>query len=210
MNESPAQRLPLVVLTATIDPFGCNYLVRAEPDVRREDYLASLRLWMATPFPVLMVENSGAEASAIQSMAAKDPERVEFLQFEGNRYPRHLGKGYGEMEILRYALEHSRLLKEHSVMAKVTGRLFIANYELLQEGDWLCERGHSSKVFVCETSFIPELLKTQEGLDDSQGVYFEHAYASARRGFPFVRFSKQPIFCGHSGTSGRAYPGRLH
>jgi len=39
------------------------------------------------------------------------------------------GKGYGEGEIINYALENSRILKESSLFAKVTSKMWVKNFE---------------------------------------------------------------------------------
>lgn len=195
--------LPLVILTASVDPFGCLFLRRSDPAVRLADYEAALRMWLlATDFPLLFVENSGASLGMIPDLIAAHPGRAELLQFSGNRYPRYLGKGYGEMEILSHAMERSALVRGHSRLAKVTGRLFVRNHAVLLNPGFRRQRRNRSEVFVADHEFVRSLLTLWEHLDDSLGVYFEHALAEAASSYPFAGFDQELVLCGHHASTG--------
>lgn len=200
--------LPLVILTACVDPMGCCLLRRADPVLRLADYEAALRMWLGTPYPLLFVENSGAPLGGIPDLIAAHRDRAELLQFSGNRYPRHLGKGYGEMEIISYAMDHSIMIRQHPRLVKVTGRLFVRNHVVLSGAGHRRQRRNRSEVFACDHPFLRSLLALHEHLDDSLGVYFEHAMAEAASAYPFVRFDQEPVLCGHHASTGRScrYP----
>lgn len=57
---------------------------------------------------------------------------IEFISFN-NDYQKIIkqGKGYGEGEIISYALKKSKLLKDAEYFTKITGRLFIKNYKTI-------------------------------------------------------------------------------
>ena len=55
-------------------------------------------------------------------------EKLESLSFTGNeKRIASCGKGYGEDDIIEYALKHSDLLKEATYFCKLTGWLKVDN-----------------------------------------------------------------------------------
>ena len=85
----------VLLFTATIDPKGMTHLARSDPSVRENDYQISLDRWLKhVDCPVVFCENSGHDLSRIRRVAGVSAGRqVELLQFDGQTYPRHLGKG---------------------------------------------------------------------------------------------------------------------
>lgn len=67
---------------------------------------------------------------------------IECLKFENDQQLVRLhGRGYGEGEIVRYALEHSQLIREADCFAKCTSKLWVKNFvECMHwwNGDLLC------------------------------------------------------------------------
>lgn len=51
------------------------------------------------------------------------------LQFDGGNFPAYLGKGYGELQIIKYAVEHSELLEKCDFIVKITGRYLVENID---------------------------------------------------------------------------------
>jgi hypothetical protein len=202
--------LPLVILTASIDPRGCHFLRRADPAQRLADYVGALKLWLATGAPLLLVENSGHPLGELAELAAANLVQLELLQFTGNDYPRHLGKGFGEMGILRHALRHSASIRRHRRVSKVTGRLYVENFAEIAAADGsLCQAGGRTECFICERAFLHELTARMGDVNDSQGRYFEHAFSAARRHYDFRLMRPEPLLRGYSGTFNRLYQAGL-
>jgi hypothetical protein len=67
--------------------------------------------------------------SKVRAFAEKHGKTFETLVFqESDNFLKH-GKGYGEGEVLEYAVENSAHLAEGGSFYKVTGRTFVANFD---------------------------------------------------------------------------------
>ncbi len=129
-------RTPLpVVLTATIEPAPLPKLALADPLGRWYQYRDALNFWLSRPSvrQIVWCENSGypIDFSLVLDQARKAQKDLEILSYPGNEETRSKGRGYGEGEILRYAIENSRVLTNTPGFFKATGRLIIENFETL-------------------------------------------------------------------------------
>jgi hypothetical protein len=217
MNESESASPICILLTACIDTEDKHFISRADPKLRENDYIEALKKWMQTPFPLVFCENSHYDLKKIRGFAGN---RAEILQFYGQDFPGHLGKGYGEMLAIQHAIENSELIKNCQYLVKVTGRYYIKNIVPIIDGllrykdtDVMVDlqkelRWADSYVIICRPSFIRSyFLPFQETLNDSAGSYFEHALAKATLravsdGYRWRPLPSKPIIIGFSGTSG--------
>jgi len=209
-----------ILLTATIDPNNCIFTKRSDPKVREQDYLQSLELWLInTNLKIVFCENSGYNLKNIISLASKYPGRVEIVKFNGNNYPRNLGKGYGEMKIIERALSESKFIQESECIIKVTGRIFIKNiYKIIKTIrsntfiQYRFEPGVYSLqtvIFFFKKDFFWYLKKYAELIDDAKGLSFEGVFKIAMND---ARIDKnkcekmiKPIYVGYSGTNDMKY-----
>jgi hypothetical protein len=222
-----------ILLTATIDVRGVSFMQRTDPLVRRRDYERALKLWLASAEPARLVfcENSGADlGSLIELSKTHNPhsKAVEFLSFDDNNYPRGLGKGFGEIRTIAYAIEHSKIIGTETLIFKVTGRHYISNIAghlngILARGraDVYCDlRGNltwaDTRAFCASSSFLKKyLIALQCIADDARGINIEHVLA---RGTNLClaeggRWSLLPHYLdirGVSGTGGMAYPASFY
>lgn len=197
INDENANRDSLVLLTATVDPGETMFVKRRDPLQRLQDYKTTLRWWLnnlATP-AVIFCENSNFDLTEIREIIERYNQynkKVEILSYDGRAYPPHLGKGYGEMKIIAYALNHSSLIGINTRITKVTGRYCVRNYARIlrsiiadRETEIFCDfRGNlswcPSQIFCGTTDFIGRyLLPLQEMIDDSEGIDFEIVLARA-------------------------------
>jgi hypothetical protein len=220
-----------LLLTATIDPMGMTHLARGDPGVRETDYRTALERWLRHgDWPIVFCENSGHDLSGIERVARACPNReVELLQFRGQTFPRHLGKGYGDLLIIRHALEHSRILRSADAVLKVTGRYYVENARAIVDGmrrnpdvdaTVNLKRGLTyadSRVFGFRAPFVTQYLAAyQDHIDDSRGFHLEVALARAvlqaladgRRWAPLPVFPRIVGVYGTSNTPYRRIPGR--
>ena len=219
----------VILLTATVEVHGVAYMARQDPKVRLNDYKQALRLWLKTSgsFPLIFCENSGYNLSEIEQIAQNcNPynKKVEFLSFNDNDYPRGLGKGYGEIRTIGYALNYSQLLRPDTLVIKVTGRHYVQNIGCIVNGlrkmpksEVYCDmRGNltwaDSRVFCSTIPFIRNLLiPMQETCNDTAGITIEHVLARAAhqcliQGQSWAMLPCFPDIRGVSGTSGVVYP----
>jgi len=215
----------IILLTATIDPKGMIYLRRSDPNIREKDYICALKYYLEHTYQkIVFVENSNYNLEKIYNLVEKYPkERVEILQFNGNDFPRELGKGYGELKIIDYALKNSTYIKENSLVLKINGRLIVKNILLIikeiskYEDVYVCVdlyRGLTfadSRIFFFKPGFIINyLLRFHNVINDSKGIVFEDILAKAtllsiadgRKWLPIVI---RPRIFGYSGGKNIRY-----
>ena len=221
----------IVLLTATIDPRDTAMVARRDPRQRLEDYKTALKTcWLSERLVrnLILCENSNHDLADIRRLCDQQSgpdRRTELLSFEGLQYPPHLGKGFGEIGILSYALRHPKLLQEDNpLVVKTTGRLIIRNIHKLlekiqarQDFDISCDlRGNlqwaDSRIFIARANFLRDYLVPMQALaDDSCGMTFEHILGRATHkaigdGLKWIPMVCTPDIQGIAGTSGTPYP----
>lgn len=193
-----------------------------EADIRKAQYIESLVFYLrSTCLPIIFVENTGSDISDSFKEYIK-MGRLEYLTFSGNNFDKSRGKGYGEAEIIEYAVGHSFLLQNANYIIKVTGRLKILNIiSLINFHKWLLpacdiqctldvETGFAdSRVFITTPGFLNyNFLMKKEMINDAEGVYFEHILFNSiyqRSSYVFFPLFLRPLVKGVSGTSGQPY-----
>jgi len=215
-----------VLLTATIRPGNVPCLARRDPSVRIEDYKSALRRWLADPLPnpIVFCENSGYDLTAVERLCRDHNKRVEFISFleDPTTFPR--GKGYGEVGIIAHALKQSSLLRNARRVLKVSGRVYVPNASALVAAmdkfpnvDVFCDLRHNltwgdSRIFCASKDVLANHLVSRRCLiDDSRGVFLEHALARAIHGVmaeggQWSQLPVAPLLAGISGTSNRTLP----
>lgn len=219
----------VLLLTACIDPRNVIAVGRRDITIRLEDYKLALRLWLkdSNIKKIVFCENSGHDLKELQNIYHNENRsntQVEFLSFEGQSFPAHLGKGYGEMGIVSFAVQNSQLISPDIYVLKVTGRLYIPNIgDLLKRIDWsqsldiYCDLRRNltsadSRLFCASVKFLQNyLIPMQELINDSDGVYFENVLSRAvhRAMADGLRWAMLP--CAHAmrgigGTSNEPLP----
>ena len=196
MTNTLANASTCLLLTATIKvKEDMVFTTRKDTNTRLNDYKQALTLWLAHPDikSLVLVENSGSDISELREIANQTPEKnVEFLSFKVPELDGSLGKGYGEMICLQYAIEHSQLLARSPQFVKVTGRYFLRNAtdflhfaDSRRDAAIICDMllnltWADSRVFAGTTDFLRNyLFPLKEEVNDSQGSNFEHVLARA-------------------------------
>ncbi len=134
---SPAKRDNLaVVLTATVQVPSGVHIKRTNTELRHDDYKWALKKWLGNQSSVsklVFVENSGFPLDELKEIAQHhNPygKRVEFLSFDSSGR-QNRDKSFGELMIMRYALDNSVLVAESDYIAEVGGRVFIRNFDAI-------------------------------------------------------------------------------
>lgn len=116
-----------IVLTSTIDVNGCFFVERTDIEVRKKDHLDTLSKFLTHPeFRFVVIENSNYDLSCYREKFADELHRIELISYDGNNYNRSLGKGYGEVDMLLYAIRNSEYLKEDTHFTKISGRYYMS------------------------------------------------------------------------------------
>lgn len=183
-----------LVMTATFRAPSTPYLVVRDEATRIQQYLCALVSW-AGPSRVRRIifgENSNTtfDFTRIVRHLEKAGKEVEVLVFDGNKDSARFGKGYGEGEILEYLHGRSRLLRQADSFYKVTGRLFVRNFDPISEATtsqhafrrkYAKKPGNPSKVdttfFKCGRDlFASRLMHAYREVDDMKRRFIEHVY----------------------------------
>jgi hypothetical protein len=222
-----------VFLTATIDPPQAA-VTRNDPQMRLQDYLASLDFYLSMPTAVvdrlLFVDNSGSDLTPIERFVrprAAD-KVIELISFAGNDHALSHGKAYGEFKLLDFGIEHTSLLTEDDHFWKVTGRLKVLNLAdviaaITTKYDVLCDLHNfpfvgtgkvfdnhwmDLRLFSCTQSAYKKLFAgryEELGPRINQDVLYDVVMEARGQLKILPRFLEQPVISGVSGRHNRGY-----
>jgi hypothetical protein len=211
----------VLALTATLDPGRTPYVTVRDPAVRLKEYQVALRRWVVLRdlfSAILWVENSGHwGVDRIKEEFSNDVTVVRAPEDPGTV---QRGKGLGEVGLLQ-ELCHRGLVPSDGYLVKCTGRLFVrrsgALLRALDGSADLVVRMRrdftyaDARFFALRTTMLERvLLSCAAEIDDTRGLYFEHALARATltevlEGARLVTWPEPPLFAGRSGSSGKRY-----
>ena len=216
-------RRDTLVVTATFRAPSTPYLVVRDEGTRIQQYMCSLVSWARTRRVrrIILGENSNTHfdfSRIVRHLEAAGKE-VELLVFDGNKESPRFGKGFGEGEILEYVCTHSRLLRMADAFYKVTGRLFVRNFDLVSDAT---ESRHAfrrkyakpaknpSKVdttfFKCGLDlFESRLMHAYRQVDDMKRIFIEHMYFDQLCETDAGGFSLSPELVGQQASTGKVY-----
>jgi hypothetical protein len=231
----------VLCLTSSIDPKGMPGVTRPDPLAREADYAGCLRFY-SEQYPdvrrIVFVENSGWPLDRLQKIAAEhNPhgKEFEFLSFECNDFPRHLGKGYGEFLLMDKAFDQSRLIAGAKFVGKLTGRNYLLNLSKILEKtsrpfEMLCDlRDHGIYEMLripyngrhCDTRFLvftPEFYRRNvygryREVDESvdklvEYLFYRIAKDPANRSSVIRRLPVEPSYRGLAGHWNKDYGSR--
>jgi len=129
-----------LLLTSTIQVENPEFLQeggRHDASLRLQDYSTALHAWITKQHSVrkiVLVDNSGHPLDALQAIADRhvsSGKRVELISCPTTGYTAARGRSFGELDIMDTALRRSVLLNESVAFAKVTGRVFVPNFDAI-------------------------------------------------------------------------------
>lgn len=128
----------LIITSAIHPPANMARLCLIDPGQRLLQTYCSLIRWIRETHitSIVLCDNTGTDHafSELASMAERYSKTLEVLVFKGNHEQACLlGKGYGEGEIMKHVMEHSRLLQKDTAFYKVTGRIFVEGFNALHQ-----------------------------------------------------------------------------
>jgi hypothetical protein len=216
-----------LVMTATFRPAADTPgLIVSDEQQRLFQYLCALVSWtrVAHVRRIVFGENSNTtfDFSPAVRYAEEAGKEMEVLVFDGNREVTRYGKGYGEGEILEHVYRRSRLLQAAPAFYKVTGRLFVSNFDAISEAtstpDAFQRKEKQAKdgpprpckvvttFYKCSLAlFGRRLMRAYTQVDDRQGVFIEHVYYNELRGVGAPGFAVRPALVGQQASTGRVY-----
>ena len=157
-----------IVLTTTVNVHKSPpHLHQKNKEERIQTYLASIHQWLLTDLPIVVVENSGytfpeLKGTRVEVITFKSMNDIEFIHFM--TFLNLKEKGLYEIHAIRYACEHSMLLKKCTHFMKVTGRYFIPSLEgILKKLPYKTiavrqKNKNQCEVLGCRKDYIPILF----------------------------------------------------
>lgn len=137
--------LPTIPILLTSSIIAHDHGVKLkDSDARLHHTLESVEQWLhiAPGHPITLCDGSSVDLQT--HVAQRFPGApIECLAFANDQARvSHFGRGYGEGEIVKYALQHSRFIREAGCFAKCSSKLWVENFdECLQwwNGRLLCK-----------------------------------------------------------------------
>jgi hypothetical protein len=212
------EKLP-ILLTSAIR-VAAPFTKLSDTSARMAATIRALSRWMTicrdTEF--VLCDGSGFDVTHdLKASGVVDISRIEVITFENDREQvQAKGKGYGEGQIAKYALENSSTLKSTTSFAKCTGKLWVDNF-------WSCRRAYNgtagfsyfgsrsvvavdTRFFIVRKEFFKmNLLGSYVDCNDSRGKYLENVYLDSLANIDRMTWmlSVYPTIRGLSGTSGQ-------
>ena len=118
-----------VLITSSVTPQDNTVRLKSARE-RLKHTLDALAEWrqIAPHSPIIVCDGSGFDFSAyLDSLCGSVPHEALCFQNDIDLVKLY-GKGYGEGEIIRYALQNSSLLRRFESFVKCTAKLWVANY----------------------------------------------------------------------------------
>lgn len=122
-----------LLMTATVTPPTDEaILTRRDPLLRLNDYIGAFEFYLNDQLThidgIIFVDNSNNPLKEIKELTKnyQGPKQIEVISFYGLDYPAEYTRGYGELKLIEYAYENSKLMQQMSNgdrFWKVTGRL---------------------------------------------------------------------------------------
>ncbi len=191
--------------------------------------LMALEQWIEMPVDLQIVLCDGSGYDFSEVVAERFPHfRIECLSFK-NSFEKvsAYGKGYGEGEIIKYALENSVFIGNCNHFIKITSKFWVKNFpEIIKH--WnnqfqceVCFENHKSirhirslyidtRFYIVNKDFyLRNLLNSYLDVRDYQGYYLEHSFrdtiVNKKLFFSKILFPIQALVEGVSGSSGEKY-----
>lgn len=216
----------ILLLTGCVNPKGMAFTTLSNQEERKAQYINAIQYYLSnTCFKIVFSENSGTDISYLFEDAIESG-RMEYLSFPGNQ-DKIRGKGYGECEIIEYALNNSKLIlsSKDQRIAKITGRLIVRNIKgilrwhkfFFSKQTVFCTINSDlsfpdSRLIVAPVSFYKVFLNSKGLINDSNGYYFEHALCDTlkrEKEYSYSPFLFMPCIEGVSGSTGEIYSGEM-
>lgn len=211
-----------ILLTATIQPKGMINVAIINPEERLAQYKEAIEFYInQTNFNIVFCDNSNIllDIKSLNIINKTRKKDIEILTFDGNSI-KSKGKGYGEMEIINYALKNSNIIKnidENKRIIVATGRVIIknaVNFCNVYQKDEIYFYKHLGKMIsvfnIAPLFFWKEFYKSKnkEISDNNAKLYFENkleefALTNYEKILNYVKY--EPIIVGKTGTKGKLY-----
>jgi hypothetical protein len=219
-GPSKDEKLPILLTSAIRVAASLTKL--SDASARMAATIRAIACWMdmCRDTEFVFCDGSGFDANRdFKASRSIDTSRIEVITFENDRSQvQEKGKGFGEGQIIKYALENSSILKSAKSFAKCTGKLWVDNYMSCRRAyngtagfsyfGFLSIVAVDTRFFIVQKDFFTAtLLESYVNCDDPRGKYLENVYFDSLSKIDRKTWmlSVYPQIQGLSGTSGKAY-----
>lgn len=211
-----------VLITSAAQP-NAPFTALNDSKKRIDFTIESLKQWalISPGLDIVICDGSGYDfEKLISATPLLKTLNVEVLHFYNDlEMVKSKGKGYGEGEIIAYALNHSDLLNESDTFSKCTAKYWVNNFQecvASHQKNISIEKYYDSKYSLryqaCDTQFyivekdfyLKKLLNSHKTSNDFQSYFLEHAFAKEiiLNKITGTEFKIKPLVFGISGTTG--------
>jgi len=231
MHESIIKsNFPPVLLTSCVIVSDHSVSLK-DKDSRIGLTLQSIDKWLAIASDLHLVICDGSNYDLSGVVHERFPDaNIECLFFQNDTdMVRLYGKGYGEGEIVNYAIANSAYLKSSDYFAKCTAKLWVDNFlDCVAGWNGSCLlKGYFADVFsfkptqfdyidtrfylVSRSFYSKYLASAYLHVDSDHGVSLEHCFRDVvmEHGFGKILFNVPPVIYGVGGGSGTYYKNNL-
>jgi len=215
----------VLITTANKPPKDVPFLQMTNIAMRFITAKASVFFWAAQGIEKIVIADAtggyllDSEEILLLKQIGVDVEQISYYQNEN--LIKSKGKGYGEGELIKFALENSIFLKNENNFFKCTGKVYCRNFkEILQiikksniqnifwrnlgEGDslkpWADMRFFYTTKNFCEEVLIPAYLKSDDHIAAAE--YF--CFNVLNEKLPTAK-TLRPLLSGFAGITGKQY-----
>lgn len=225
-SDNTMKSCPPLLITSAVRPASAELVELSSIDDRLAYTAEAITQWLKI-FPDLhIVICDGSNFDLREFVLTQWPNAsIEILFFLNDEEKvSQRGKGYGEGEIIAYALKHSKTLKRADRFMKCTSKLWVNDVEDLledcgptqfhirgrktQEGIWVNTWVDTRFYIVQKNFYRRHLLNTYKNVHREQKFFLEHAFLEklvSLSSLPHILFPRKPEIRGVSGTSGLFY-----
>lgn len=162
---------PPLLITASLDAGNTPYVALSATSDRTEAHMQGLLAWLGDPSTekVVFAKNCSARirSEVLVATARKYGKELEFIQVVPSKRTAIQGKGYGEGDLIRQALEKSEVLRGSTDFMKSTGKLFCPGiggiFSGECEGEFFVSRHMPKEDFMPIRRMLSPLYKSQRG-----------------------------------------------
>jgi len=222
--------VPILLITSCVT-ISDHSVILSKPNDRIHHTIEAITHWirLAPNLPIVICDGSNFDFSDL--LLKRFPNQViECLFFQNQiEFVIKQGKGYGEGEIVQYALEHSKLIKKTDLFVKCTGKLWVENFDecfnnfqgsfqasayfknilSLEKTDLVYI---DTRFYISTIDFYKQYLMQAymyAGLSDGRSI--EHVFKDIllEKKISKILFPNHPIICGVGGGHGKYYKNNL-
>lgn len=221
-----ASKVP-ILLTSSVIAHDAGVRLK-NPREREQLALESIHRWRyyAPKNPLVLCDGSGFDFAPLVAKLSIDV-RIECLRFQNDAdVVRRHGRGFGEGEIVRFAIENSELIKAAGCFAKCTSKLWVENFSecMAQWNGRILLKGVFEEAFsltrstrfsyidtrfyaISVDNYLKHFLHAHEAIQASTGHGLEECFRDIFLSLscPPALMKCPPVICGVGGGTGKYY-----